>query len=53
MINHLQLINNLLIKKFKCKDLQAVMDFNNYHSSEDSETDLENKKNNIVIKDLR
>ena len=53
MIKHLQLIDNPLIKKFKRKDLQVVMDSNNYHSPEDSETDHENEKNNIVVKDLR
>lgn len=53
MINHLQLTENSLIKKFKPKDLQLLIDHSVYHSPEDSETDLESEKSIIVVKDLK
>jgi hypothetical protein len=52
MIEHLQLIENPLIRKFKREDLQTVCDNNIYHSPEDSETDAESGKRIIMVKDL-
>jgi len=52
MINHLQFVNNFLIKRFKDEELELVCDDNLYHSPEDSETD-ESGKNIIVVKDLK
>lgn len=52
MIKHLQLTENPLIKKFKHEDLQLLIDHNAYHSPEESETDSESGKSNIVVKDL-
>ena len=51
-IKYLENMENPLIKKFKYKDLQLVIDHNDYHSPEDSESDPENEKRNIVVKDL-
>ena len=53
MINHLRLVENPLIKKFKHNDLQLLIDHNIYHSPEDSETDQESGHSNIVVKDLK
>ena len=53
MIEHLQLIENPLIRKFKCEDLQIVCDNNIYYSPEDSETDAESGKRIIMVKDLK
>ena len=53
MIKYLELVEDPLIKKFKRKDLQLIIDHNAYHSQEDSETDPESGEKNIVIKDLK
>jgi hypothetical protein len=53
MIKYLELVEDPLIKKFKRKDLQLIIDQNAYHSQEDSETDPESGEKNIVIKDLK
>jgi hypothetical protein len=53
MIEHLKLVEDPLIKNFKHKDLQLIIDHNAYHSQEDSETDPESGNKNIVVKDLK
>ena len=53
MIKYLELVEDPLIKKFKRKDLQLIIDHNAYHLQEDSETDPESGEKNIVIKDLK
>ena len=53
MIKHLEFIGDPLIKKFKHKDLKMICDNKNYHSPEESETDIESRKSIIVIKDLK
>ncbi|RIA80602.1 hypothetical protein C1645_838403 [Glomus cerebriforme] len=50
-IKHLQLIKDLLIKKFN--DLQPIIDSNLYHLPEESETNPETEKNKIIVKDLK
>lgn len=52
MINHLQFVNNPLIKRFKPEELELVCDDNLYHLPKDSETD-ESGKNIIAVKDLK
>jgi hypothetical protein len=54
VIEHLQIVNDRLIKNFKKRELKPIIDDNFYHSPEDSETDQENPsgKRNIVIRDL-
>jgi len=53
MIEHLQLVNNPLVKRFKPEELKLVCDNNFYHSPEDSEMDTESEKGIIVVKDLK
>ena len=54
VIEHLQIVNNRLIKNFKDRELKPIIDDNFYHSPEDSETDQENPsgQRNIVVRDL-
>lgn len=54
VIEHLQIVNDRLIKNFKDGELKPIIDDNFYHSPEDSETDQENPsgKRNIVVRDL-
>jgi hypothetical protein len=54
VIERLQIANDRLIKNFKNKELEPIIDDNYYHSPEDSETDQENPsgKRNIVVRDL-
>ncbi|GET51265.1 hypothetical protein GLOIN_2v1845756 [Rhizophagus irregularis DAOM 181602=DAOM 197198] len=53
LIKHLQMVKNSLVKKFKDEDLQLIIDNNAYHSPEESETDCENGRSNIIVKDLK
>ena len=53
MIEHLQLVNNPLVKWFKPKELKLVCNNNLYYSPEDSEMDTESGKGIIVVKDLK
>ncbi|UZO07437.1 uncharacterized protein OCT59_027721 [Rhizophagus irregularis] len=53
LIKHLQMVKNSLVKKFKDEDLQLIIDNNAYHSPEESETDCENGRSNILVKDLK
>jgi hypothetical protein len=52
VISHLQTVGDPLIKKIK-KGLQVIIDNNDYHSPEDSETDRETGERKIMVKDLR
>jgi len=47
------MVKNSLVKKFKDEDLQLIIDNNAYHSPEESETDCENGRSNIIVKDLK
>ncbi|UZO28059.1 uncharacterized protein OCT59_021602 [Rhizophagus irregularis] len=53
LIKHLQMVKNSLVKKFKDEDLQLIIDNNAYHSPKESETDCENERSNIIVKDLK
>ncbi|GET00119.1 hypothetical protein GLOIN_2v1470219 [Rhizophagus clarus] len=53
LIKHLQMVKNSLVKKFKDEDLKLIIDNNAYHSPEESETDCENGRSNIIVKDLK
>ena len=53
MIEHLQLVNNPLVKRFKPEELKLVCDNNLYHFSEDLKMDTESRKGIIVVKDLK
>jgi hypothetical protein len=53
MLKELELVGNSLIKKFKRKDLQLIINNTAYHSPEESETDPESGESNIVVKDLK
>ena len=52
MIKHLEIVGNPLISKFKHEDLQMIINYNLYHSLENSETDSESGKSKIVVRDL-
>ena len=54
-MNHLDAINNPVIKLFRKHELQPIMTESAYHSPELSETDQENPtdKRRIVVKNLK
>ena len=54
-MNHLDAINDPVIKLFRKHELQPIMTESAYHSPELSETDQENPtdKRRIIVKDLK
>ena len=55
MIEHLEVIKDLLVQMLKEHEIRPIKDNSAYHSPELSETDEENSdgKRNIIVKDLK